>query len=81
LAASKEREAALEADLAKAKAQPAAGGPAIMRVSPAPQQAPKIAGPDAAYYRRMAETVEDPQARRGYLQLAKQAAANSAEDQ
>ncbi len=80
LAASKERIAALEADLAKAKAQPAAGGPAIMRVSPAPQQAPKTAALDADYYRRQAEQVQDPQARRGYLQLAKQAAADSAED-
>lgn len=81
LAASKERIAALEADLAKAKAQPAAGGPAVMRVVPAPQQAPKAAGPDAEYYRRMADSVRDPQAQRGYLQLAKQAAADAAEGQ
>jgi hypothetical protein len=81
LDASKERIAALEADLAKAEAQPAAGGPAIMRVPSVSQQAPKTAGPDAAHYRRMAEEVQDSQARRGYLQLAKQAAADNAEDQ
>lgn len=77
LAASKERIEALEADLAKAKAQPAAGGPAIMRVAPAPQQAPKTAGPDAAYYMRQADQTQDPKARSGYLQLAKMATAEA----
>ena len=76
---SKERIKALEADLAKAKAQPLAGGPAITRViTAATVQASKPAA-DAAYYRRMAEAVPDSQARTGYLQLAKQAAATEAE--
>lgn len=81
LDASKERIAALEADLAKAKAQPAAGGPAIMRVDPVAPIVVKKSSPDAAYYRRMADSVTDPRARSGYLQLAKQAAADAAEGQ
>lgn len=81
LAASKERIEALEADLAKAKALPAAGGPAIMRVDSVASATVKKTGPDAAYYRRMAESVPDAQARSGYLQLAKQAAADAAEGQ
>lgn len=76
LDASKERIKQLEADLAKAMAQPAAGGPAIMRV-PAPQQAPKTTGPDAAYYMRQAELTGDSKARSGYLQLAKMATAEA----
>lgn len=81
LATSKERIAALEADLAKARAQPAAGGPAIMRVDPVAPATVKKTGPSAEYYRRMAESVPDAQAQRGYLQLAKQAAADAAEGQ
>jgi len=81
LAASKERIEALEADLAKAKAQPAAGGPAIMRVDPVAPATVKKTGPTAEYYRRMADSVPDAQARSGYLQLAKQAAADAAEGQ
>lgn len=77
LAASKERIEALEADLAKAKAQPAAGGPAIMRVDTASPTVVKKTGPDAAYYRRMADSVPDQRTRDGYLQLAKQAAADA----
>lgn len=77
LAASEKRIAALEADLAKAKAQPAGGGPAITRVTPAAAAVQTKTGPDAAYYRRMAETVADPQARTGYLQLATKAAATA----
>jgi hypothetical protein len=81
LAASKERIEALEADLAKAKAQPAAGGPAIMRVDSVAPATAKKTGPTAEYYRRQAELVPDAQARSGYLQLAKQAAADAAEGQ
>lgn len=77
LDASKERIKALEADLAKAKAQPAGGGPAITRVAPAAPAPPTKTGPNADYYRRMAETVQDPRARTGYLQLAKQATADA----
>ena len=77
LDASKERIAALEADLAKAKAQPAAGGPAIMRVSPVPPQVQKTPSHDAEYFRRMAEQVQDQRARSGYLQLAEKAAAEA----
>lgn len=77
LDASKGRIKALEADLAKAKAQPAAGGPAIMRVSSAPQQTPKTTGPDAAYFLRQADLTLDTRARSGYLQLAKMAAAEA----
>lgn len=73
MAASEERIAALEADLAKAKAQPVQGGPAIMRVTAtATPQSTKTA-PDAEHYRRLAQTVDDQRARNGYLQLAEQA--------
>lgn len=81
LATSKERIAALEADLAKARAQPAAGGPAIMRVDPVAPATVKKTGPTAEYYRRQAELAPDAKTRSGYLQLAKQAAADAAEGQ
>lgn len=81
LAASEERIAALEADLAKAKAQPAAGGPAIMRVDSVAPVTVKQSGPTAEYFRRQAELAPDATTRSGYLQLAKQAAADAAEGQ
>ncbi|WP_327088543.1 hypothetical protein OIE66_40545 [Nonomuraea sp. NBC_01738] len=61
----------LEADLAKVKAQPIPGGPVISRTATAPAQAeqPKSAG----YYRAMADQVQDPAARQGYLTKAAEA--------
>jgi hypothetical protein len=72
LAASEERNRALEADLAKAKAQPAAGGPAVMRVAPAPTAPISETAKSAAYYLRMADQ-QTGKARDGYLQLARTA--------
>ncbi|MEU0516636.1 hypothetical protein [Streptosporangium sp. NPDC006007] len=63
-----ERAKALEAELAKVKAQPIPGGPVIRpTASTTAQQGEQNKG---AYYRAMADQVQDPEARRGYLQMA-----------
>ncbi|MEV7006840.1 hypothetical protein [Streptosporangium sp. NPDC051022] len=63
-----ERAKTLEAELAKVKQQPVPGGPVIRPTTPTTaQQGEQNKG---AYYRAMANEVQDPEARRGYLQLA-----------
>jgi hypothetical protein len=72
--ASKERIAALEAELAKVSATPIPGGPVLTRTAADTNRA---AAQDellvkAANYRRLADEVTDPQAKTGYWQLAAQ---------
>jgi len=73
--ASEERTKALEAELAKVKALPVPGGPVLTRTA---EDTQKAAAKDAvlakaAHFRQLADAVNDPAARQGYLELAAQA--------
>lgn len=75
MSASEERTKALEAELAKVKALPVAGGPVLTRTAGDTQ---KAASKDAllvkaTHFRHLADAVTDPAARQGYLELAAQA--------
>jgi hypothetical protein len=76
-AAVAEAMAPLHAEMAKAMAQPAPGGPVLTRTT---EDTTKAAANEAhltkaAEYRRLAYEVADPTARAGYLQLAAESAA------
>jgi hypothetical protein len=72
LTAAEDRTKAVEAELAKVKALPAPGGPVLTRTAQDTQKAAMKDGllTKVAKYRQMADAVDDPRARQGYLELA-----------
>ncbi|MEU1731398.1 hypothetical protein [Streptosporangium sp. NPDC020145] len=65
-----ERAKTLEAELAKVKQQPVPGGPVIRPTTSTTTAVPQGSADKAAHYRQMADQMQDPAAREGYLRMA-----------